>query len=345
VVIENTPLATVTDGSGVYNFAAVPAGNQDVTAGKFGYSSLTLPVTVVADQQVSRNFTLTPAFYAADMETSPGAWTVSGNASTGAWVRVNPNGSGGGAVQPEDDHTPAPGVLCWVTGQGAPGGGIGDADVDNGSTLLTTHIIDLSSLGDPILNYWRWFVNDANGQVDDPWVVEVSSNGGTSWTAIENTLVTDAFWKEITIAVSDYVAPNAQFRVRFTARDLAPGSIVEAGVDDFQIYDGQGTTGVSEPEAAAPVAPPMLLGNFPNPFHPATAIQFDLAQAAPITLRIFDAAGRTVRVLVNGPLAAGRQSVRWDGRNQDAVPMASGVYYYQLEGAGFSESRSMVLAK
>ena len=116
-------------------------------------------------------------------------------------------------------------------------------------------------------------------------------------------------------------------------------------MDDLQIYEGQATTGVDEPEAVAPVAMPILLGNFPNPFHPATAIQFDLAQAAPVTLRIFDAAGRAVRVLVDRRLPAGRQSVSWDGRNQDAVPMASGVYYYRIEGAGFSESRSMVLAK
>jgi len=344
VVIETTPLVTTTNASGVYTFASVPAGSYNVTAAKFGFSSQTLPVTVVASQQVTRDFSLTLAHYAADMETIPGAWTVTGNASTGQWVRVNPNGTGGGQIQPEDDHTPAPGVFCWVTGQGTPGGGIGDADVDNGSTTLTTHVFDLSLLADPVLSYWRWFVNDGNGSADDPWVVEVSSNGGTNWVAVENTFTAQAFWREITVRVTDYVTPNSQFRVRFTARDLTPGSIVEAGVDDFQIYDAQGTTGVIAP-GAPPASAPMLLGNFPNPFHPGTAIRFDLTQPAPVKLRIFDAAGRTVRLLVDGPLAAGRQSVSWDGRNEASLPMASGVYYYRIEAPGFSESRSMVLSK
>jgi choice-of-anchor B domain-containing protein len=344
VAIGGTPLLATTDVNGVYNFATVPAGSYDVSAAKFGFASETLPVIVSPSQQATLDFNLTAAYFAADMEASPGAWTVSGNATTGQWVRVNPNGTGGGLVQPEDDHTPAPGVICWVTGQGAPGGGIGDADIDNGSTTLTTHVFDLSPLVDPILNYWRWFVNDGNGTNDDPWVVEVSSNGGTSWVAIENTFVAQAFWREITIRVTDYVTPNSQFQVRFTARDLNPGSIVEAGVDDFQIYEGEETTGI--PPTEAPLASgPVLIGNYPNPFNPSTAIRFDLAQPTTVKLRIFDAAGRTVRMLVDGPLAAGRQSVSWDGRNQADLPMASGVYYYQLEAPGFSESRSLVLAK
>ena len=36
-------------------------------------------------------------------------------------------------MQPEDDHTPAPGTICFVTGQGTPGGAVGEADVDGGN--------------------------------------------------------------------------------------------------------------------------------------------------------------------------------------------------------------------
>jgi choice-of-anchor B domain-containing protein len=345
VTIQNTPLSTTTDANGLYSFASVPGASYNVTAGKFGFQTVTHTVAVTAGQQNNHDFTLQPSFFAADMETSPGTWTVSGNATTGQWVRVDPVGSGGGVVQPEDDHTPDPGVMCWITGQGVPGGGIGDNDVDNGNTILTTHVMDLSTLNDPVLDYFRWFVNDANGQIDDPWVVEVSSNGGTTWVTIENTLTAAAFWKEITVRLGDYLTlPVSQFRVRFTARDLNPGSIVEAGVDDFQIFDQGATTGVDQP-GSAPGLVTVLHGNFPNPFNPQTAIRYDLAAGGPVKLRIFDTGGRLVRVLYDGRQTAGAQSVVWDGRNDSSAPVASGVYFYRLEAPGFEASERMVLTK
>jgi len=342
LVVETTPLSTFSNASGVYNFPLVPVGSYDITAVRFGFRTQTLPVTVILSQQETVDFNLIPSLYALDMEGSPG-WTVDGDAIAGLWVRVDPNGTGGGQVQPEDDHTPFPGLQCWVTGQSPAGASITQNDVDNGSTILTTQVFDVSSLTDPILSYWRWFVNNGNASVDDPWVVEVSSDGGAGWVPIENTLTAEPFWREITIRVADYVVPGPQFRVRFTASDLSAGSVVEAGVDDFQIY-GLETTALSDP-AVAPGIGPVLLGNFPNPFHPSTAIQFELAKAGPVKLRIFDATGRTVRVLVDELLGAGRQSFSWDGRNEALLPMASGVYYYRIEAGGFSKSKSMVLAK
>ncbi len=349
VTIDGTPLSAETNGSGVYTFASVPMGSYSATAFRFGYASQTAPVTIVASQQASHDFVLQAAYFASDMETSPGNWTVSGNATSGQWVRVDPVGTfnGGDPVQPEDDHTRAPGVLCWVTGNGVPGGAIGDNDVDNGSTILTTHVFDLSALSDPVLDYWRWFSNDANGNADDPWVVEVSSNGGATWVAIESTLAARASWIQISRRLGDYLTlPLSQFQVRFTASDLTPGSIVEAAIDDFQIFDSGATTGVEEPDEGPVTAPVALRGNFPNPFNPTTEIQFELSREMPVKLRIFDASGRIVRVLVDErPFGAGAQSVTWDGRNDAAQPVASGVYYLRLETPGSSQSRSMVLAK
>jgi choice-of-anchor B domain-containing protein len=49
-------------------------------------------------------------------------------ATSGTWIRVDPNGT---EAQPEDDHT-ASGVACYVTGQGAVGGSASANDVDGG---------------------------------------------------------------------------------------------------------------------------------------------------------------------------------------------------------------------
>lgn len=130
------------------------------------------------------------------------------------------------------------------------------------------------------------------------------------------------------------------------ARDPAIAYISDMQSGTFILRFTGATTGVGDPDLAAGAGRPALRGNYPNPFHPQTAIRFDLTVATPVRIRIFDAAGRTVRMLADdrrfGP---GSQSVTWDGRNDGAEPVASGVYYYRLEAPGYSAVRSMVLAK
>ncbi len=84
-----------------------------------------------------------------------------------------------------------------------------------------------------------------------------------------------------------------------------------------------------------------LKQNFPNPFNPVTQIQFDLPQAAKVTLKVFDLSGHEVSTLVDGYRSAGRYQVVFDGRN-----LASGVYIYRLTtDKGFTQSRKMMLIK
>ena len=89
----------------------------------------------------------------------------------------------GTAYQPENDHTVDPGSICFVTGNGAPGGGHGDQDVDGGRTTLTSPIFDLSEADWAEISYWRWYV-DATA-FDDDFFVDISDDGGASWTSLE----------------------------------------------------------------------------------------------------------------------------------------------------------------
>lgn len=68
-----------------------------------------------------------------------------------------------------------------------------------------------------------------------------------------------------------------------------------------------------------------LLGNYPNPFNPATTLRYALPYAGDVTVQVFDVLGRRVTTLAAGPQGAGRQEVRFD-----ATGLASGMYLYRV---------------
>jgi hypothetical protein len=110
------------------------------------------------------------------------------------------------------------------------------------------------------------------------------------------------------------------------------------GIWDF---DASSVTAVA---TAAPAAS-FGLANYPNPFNPQTSLRFVLPAAAAVQLTILDASGRSVRRLHAGPLAAGEQTLRWDGRSDSGRELPSGVYFARLHSEGKVESRQLTLLR
>ena len=156
------------------------------------------------------------------------------NATAGIWVRVDPNGT---AAQPENDASPK-GTVCFITGQGPVGGAVGVADVDGGTTTLTSPAIDASGGSITFLRYSRWYSNNTGAAPNaDSMPIEVSNNNGATWTLLELVTENAEAWVPRTWRLNDvFPTLGTQFRVRFVARDLGSGSLVEAGVDELEVY-------------------------------------------------------------------------------------------------------------
>jgi hypothetical protein len=86
--------------------------------------------------------------------------------------------------------------------------------------------------------------------------------------------------------------------------------------------------------------------NFPNPFNPATDIQYALPTQSHVQLTIFDVLGQEVEKLIDEVEDAGIYQRRW-------VPnVASGIYFYRLDAESvsdhsrsFSKSTKMLLLR
>ena len=103
------------------------------------------------------------------------------------------------------------------------------------------------------------------------------------------------------------------------------------------------TTDVEEPDATPKVT--RLFSCYPNPFNPSTRIAYDLSAKGHVSLRIYDAAGRLVRTLVEENRRAGRFEEVWNGTDNRGGQVASGVYFYRLTTKDFVESKKMILLK
>ena len=151
-----------------------------------------------------------------------------GTATTGLWERAMPLATVNGStpIQPGTQTTPG-GTRCWVTD--GRGGSAGTYDVDGGYTDLETPTMDLSHLlaAEVRLQYWY-----AESVGDDAMAIQISRNGGGSWTPAFSRNTSSGAWTALTI---DLGAPlTAQMKLRVRAQDLAP-SLVECLIDDLEI--------------------------------------------------------------------------------------------------------------
>lgn len=125
----------------------------------------------------------------------------------------------------------------------------------------------------------------------------------------------------------------------FEDQNLQPGNysyrLKQIDFDgSFKIYELSGDVQISSPEGFA------LDQNFPNPFNPSTVISWQSPISGRQTIKIYDAIGNELLILMDEWKDAGYYSLKFDANG-----LASGVYYYQLQVGDFMKINKMILAK
>ncbi len=80
----------------------------------------------------------------------------------------------------------------------------------------------------------------------------------------------------------------------------------------------------------------------PNPHYPTTTIRYGLADAGPVSVSIYDVAGRLVRTLVNDVQGRGDHAAVWQGENAMGRRLGSGTYYVRLMTDDVTETQAIV---
>jgi Zn-dependent metalloprotease len=258
------------------------------------------------------------------------------NAPMGLWERAIPAGTIwiDQFFQLDSDHT-AGGRFAYVTGNANASTGSTDPledalfDFSSQSTLKTTlqtSSFDLSKVKSPMLKFWYY---QRSEQVFAAGInyfkVTVSTNDGSSWReAYKSAEVFDG-WTSVIVPITLGATANDKVKLRFLAQ-AAPGTIVEAGVDDIEILESMapsnpgGTGDVADGEALK-----LDIATYPNPVsHGKFTFKYTLPQTAVVQAELKNVMGRTVWS-TNGelkPMGPHSENVSLD--------LPNGTYWLQL---------------
>lgn len=99
---------------------------------------------------------------------------------------------------------------------------------------------------------------------------------------------------------------------------------------------------------SAGISPAMrtsLLPSRPNPFSDETLLRFELSTAARVSIEVYDAQGRMVRLLTDHSYSPGAHSVIWSGDDDQGRRASPGVYWVRMTADRFVARRRLVLLR
>ncbi len=141
-------------------------------------------------------------------------------------------------------------------------------------------------------------------------------------------------------ALGKEVGPKALFR--YTANDSCFVFYTQNGPVNLISAAGCGGEPIGIFNTNGQVPSGFILGqNYPNPFNPNTVISYKLSIAGNISLNVYDANGRLIKILESGYKQAGNYET-----NFSAEGLSSGVYYYSLYADGvLMDTKKAVILK
>jgi choice-of-anchor B domain-containing protein len=303
------------DANGQFSIPGIFEGEYNVIAGAWGYLYTVLQDEIISNSQ---QFSLSLNKGYQDDFVFDYGWTASGTSATGKWERAEPVGINVGAqIAPETDILTDLGDQCYVTGNGSSG--VDEDDVESGTSILLSPVMDLSGYVNPHIFAQYWITSFTIQQQSLDSIKIYVSNG------LEEKLVLvrkgDILeWSQLSFDVKDFVTPTANVRLRIVCRDnpaFTGFDSYEAAFDNFAVTEG--VLGSAEPHDA------LQLSAQPNPFTNSTVLAWKGAEKN-LSLQVFDLLGRPVQTLdlsgTNGQVVIGSE-------------LKSGVYFARVmqEGA------------
>ena len=233
---SQTSYALKTDMNGTFSKCDLVPEKYDFTAGKWGYITYCEKQKALSQAEII-NGTLKAGYYD-DFQFNFG-WKTSGNALSGFWTRAVPFGTiyNGSQSNPSIDAGGDCNSIALITGN-IFSSTAGADDVDDGATIATSPIIDLTGYSNPYIHVYRWFYNGGgSGELNDTLYLKIKHDGiSTTLKKISKSSMMSQWVKE-SFRMKDFIQQPGLVEFIAEAVDYDPGHILEAGLDMFLIID------------------------------------------------------------------------------------------------------------
>ncbi|MBZ0268612.1 proprotein convertase P-domain-containing protein, partial [bacterium] len=316
ITVSAGAASTLTDGAGNYAITGLFDGSYTVTASMPGYLDQSdSPVVVSGGGGTTGVDFQLPTASVATPQTCPGL-AIPDNNSTGATSSLNVVASfvpDEVRVNVQISHTwvgdvelrlehPDGTVITLLDQPTGGGGGCNDNDMD--ITFTDAATVDANNWCD---NTTPWFVGD--GLPVQPLAPFTTKNCNGAWK----------------LTAIDHVGSDTG-TIDCWSLELVSSDPCLLGTDAPVIVSSVDALGTPRP----------------NPFDTSTEVAFSLARPQNASVSVYDAAGRLVRMLQNGPAEAGAHTVTWDGRDRSGQRVSGGVYFVRLvRSEGPAETRKV----
>jgi hypothetical protein len=194
---------------------------------------------------------------------------------------------------------------------------IGGSSNDEAYSIIQTRDGDFAIAG---------YTNSFGAASGDFYIVTLDSSGNTCGNSVSTTSTVTTPTPTVTTPTSTITTPNPSV--------TSPTPTVGSGATVTEIC-----TLVGIEQTGNEILASFYL-HHPNPFNPATTISFSIPSQSFVSMKVFDALGKVVAILVSEELSAGTYSKQWD-----AAGLPSGVYFYRLRAGLFTETKKLILFK
>jgi hypothetical protein len=157
---------------------------------------------------------------------------------TGEFVVGSPRATVWGG-QPAQPGVAADGEQCLYTAAN-PNGDASRADVDDGEVWARSPVFDASGLSELEVEIWRWYFAQLTS--GDYFAIDVSNNGGSSWTNLETHSNSAGLntWTQAVFNIHDFLPLTSQMRLRVRVGDFGNPGITEGAFDNVHVRDPVG---------------------------------------------------------------------------------------------------------
>jgi len=239
--------------------------------------------------------------------------------------------------------------------------GFNDLKPNPDSILENSIFRHLPSMADPQEHNWMMDLSAATMDLEwDTRILDLTTQSNIFWLSVVVTGTADqryqegsrVLWATMTITIDDTttICVDSCFwppsgRLQFSNGDATV--FIPRHNMPVCFNADTGGTGVREIPGSDDTRPKefSLSQNYPNPFNPSTNIEFNLPKAAHVKIDIFNIVGQRVRTLVDEEMEFGNYVVDWDGKDENAHWVSSGIYFYRMKAEDFSDIKKMLLVK